>query len=158
MTLGLVLVGSVSVWQGLHNSEQAYRLPPSLVKGLPQVQNLLLLDGTPLTMGLKIAGDVMKRLIERNDTFSTEKGQTFKMHTDNQPNVLIQVVKGERAKTENNDSLGEFQLDRIPRAPRGMPQVEVIFDIDAAQKPFCQWNWEAELCDRRDVEEPSASL
>ena len=97
---------------------------------------MLLLDGTPLTMGLKIAGDVMTKLIERNDTFSTEKGQTFMMHADNQPNVLIQVVKGERARTENNDLLGKFHLDRIPPAPRGMPQVEVIFDIDAHRNRF----------------------
>ena len=96
---------------------------------------MLLLDGTPLTMGLKIAGDVMTKLIERNDTFSTEKGQTFMMHADNQPNVLIQVVKGERAKSENNDLLGKFHLDRIPPAPRGMPQ-DVIFDIDAHRNRF----------------------
>ena len=77
-----------------------------------------------------------EKLIERNDTISTEKGQTFMMHADNQSNVLIQVVKGERARTENNDSLGGFHLDRIPPAPHGMPQFEVIFDIDTHRNRF----------------------
>ena len=103
----------------------------SFGEGSSQVQDLLLLDRTPLTMGLKIAGDVMTKLIERNDTFSTEKGQTFMMHADNQPSVLIQAFKGERAMIGDNNSLGKFFLDGIPPALCGMPQVEVTFDIDA---------------------------
>ena len=82
-------------------------------------------------MGLKIAGDVMTKLIEHNDTFSTEKGQTFMMHADNQPSVHIQAFKGERAMIGDNNLLGKFFLDGIPPAPHGLPQVEVTVDIDA---------------------------
>ena len=82
-------------------------------------------------MGLKIAGDVTTQLIERKYFFSTKKGQTFTMYTVNRPCALIQTFKGDRATAEDNDSLGKFHLDRIPPAPRGMPQVEVTVDIDA---------------------------
>ncbi len=95
------------------------------------VKDVLLLDVTPLSLGIETLGGVFTRLIERNTTIPTQKGQVFSTASDNQPSVEINVLQGEREFAKDNRSLGSFILDGIPPAPRGVPQVEVTFDIDA---------------------------
>ena len=115
------------------NPDEVVAMGAAVQAGVLQgdVKDVLLLDVTPLSLGIETMGGVMTRLIERNATIPTSKSQIFSTAADNQPSVEIKVYQGEREMAEDNKQLGRFMLDGIPPAPRGVPQVEVTYDIDA---------------------------
>ena len=115
------------------NPDECVAVGASIQGGVLQgdVKGLLLLDVTPLSLGIETLGGVCTKIIDRNTTIPTKKSQIFSTAADNQPSVEVNVLQGEREFARDNKSLGTFHLDGIAPAPRGVPQIEVTFDIDA---------------------------
>jgi molecular chaperone DnaK len=115
------------------NPDEVVAIGAAIQGGVLQgdVKDVLLLDVTPLSLGIETMGGVMTKLIERNTTIPTSKSEVFSTAADNQPQVEVHVLQGERGMAGDNKSLGRFTLDGIPAAPRGVPQIEVTFNIDA---------------------------
>ena len=115
------------------NPDEAVAVGAAIQGGVLQgeVKDVLLLDVTPLSLGIETLGGIMTKLIQKNTTIPTKASQVFSTADDNQNAVTIHVLQGEREVAAGNKSLGQFNLEGIPPAPRGMPQIEVIFDIDA---------------------------
>ena len=115
------------------NPDEAVAMGAAIQAGVlgGDVKDVLLLDVTPLTLGIETMGGVRTPLIEKNTTIPTKKSQIFSTAEDNQPAVTVHVLQGEREVASGNKSLGKFDLSDIPPAPRGTPQIEVTFDIDA---------------------------
>merc|ERR1711941_124148 len=115
------------------NPDEVVAIGAAIQGGVLQgdVKDVLLLDVTPLSLGIETMGGVMTKLIDKNTTIPTTKNQVFTTAADNQPSVEIHVLQGERPMAKDNKTIGRFHLDGLPPAPRGVPQVEVAFDIDA---------------------------
>jgi molecular chaperone DnaK len=126
------LFGGKELHKGV-NPDEVVAVGASIQGGIlkGEVKDVLLLDVTPLTLGIETLGGVRTPLIDRNTTIPTKKSEIFSTAADNQPAVDIHVLQGERKMAKDNKTLGHFQLDGIPSAPRGVPQIEVTFDIDA---------------------------
>jgi molecular chaperone DnaK len=116
------------------NPDEVVAIGAAIQAGILQgdVKDILLVDVIPLSLAIETMGGVATKLVERNTAIPTSRSQTFSTAADNQPSVEIHITQGERAMSADNKSLGKFMLDGIPPAPRGMPQVEVTFDVDAS--------------------------
>jgi molecular chaperone DnaK len=128
-------IGRKTFWQSSDKGVNPTKVLPLVQlykdRATGEIKDVLLLDVTPLSLGIETLGGVMTKLIEANTTIPTRKSEIFSTASDNQPSVQINVLQGERAMARDNKQIGVFNLDCLPPAPRGVPQIEVTFDIDA---------------------------